>query len=161
MTLSGAWKSRSSQISYAIDLVPCRKKGCQLWLEIEDLAGLPDRLLLGLLARSLDELHLGAIRANLGDLRRRSIGRRQDLDAHSTGGAIRRNRCAAIAGAVLQRGIDAELPEIGQHHGGAAILEAAGRVEPFQLEERPEIIPFLLHRRVASFPLRNGSGDLV
>jgi hypothetical protein len=55
---------------------------------------------------------------------------------------------------------DAELPEIGQHHGGAAILEAAGRVEPFQLEERPEIIPLLLHQRGAAFAQRNRLGDL-
>ncbi len=32
MMLSGALKPRSSQISYASDFVPSRKKGCQLWL---------------------------------------------------------------------------------------------------------------------------------
>src|SRR5260370_31677 len=32
---------------------------------VEDLSGLPDRFVLGLLARSLDELHLGAVHANL------------------------------------------------------------------------------------------------
>ncbi|KAG0911311.1 hypothetical protein G6F31_021518 [Rhizopus arrhizus] len=31
-TLSGAWKPKSSHISYAMDFVPCRKNGCQLWL---------------------------------------------------------------------------------------------------------------------------------
>lgn len=126
---------------------------------VEDLTGLAYRLFLGLLARSLDELHLGTVSTNLSDLCRRGIGRRQYFDAHSAGRTIRRNGCAAISGAILQHRIDAKLPEIRQHHGGAAILEAASRVEPFQLEERPEIVPFLLHQRGAAFAQRNRFGD--
>ena len=91
---------------------------------VEDLAGLADRLALGFFARPFDQLHLGAIGAHLRDLGRRRIGRRQDLHAHAAGGAIGRHRRAAIARTVFEHCVDAELPHIGQHHRGAAILEA-------------------------------------
>jgi hypothetical protein len=42
--LSGTAKSKSQLM--AIDLVPCGKKGCQLWL-VKHLAGLAYRLVLG------------------------------------------------------------------------------------------------------------------
>ena len=46
------------------------------------------------------------------------------------------------------------------HDGRAAVLEAAGRREPFELEVRPAASPWMLHERRTALAHRHRFGDL-
>ncbi len=75
------------------------------------------------------------MRAHLHGLRRAGGGGRHDRRLHSAGGGVGGHRGAAVAGAVLQHLAHALRAQQRQHDAGAAVLEAAGRHEPFALQQ--------------------------
>src|ERR1700730_16875376 len=70
------------------------------------------------------------------------------------------HRGPTVTRTVFQHGIDADLPEKGQHDRRAAVLEGAGRIEPFQLEERTKVAPSLLDERRAALTQRDRLRDI-
>ena len=117
---------------------------------VEDAGRLPDRLVLGLLARAGHELHVGAEGAHLRDLGRLRRRGAEDAHLHARRGAEGGDRRAAIARAVLEDRPDPGLSQVGHHHRRAAVLEAGGRREPLELEEQPRPLPLLLDERRAA-----------
>ena len=103
---------------------------------VEDRLRLPDRLVSRVLSSPGNQLDLGAVGAHLHGLGRARRGGNQDLRFQAAGRRVGRDRGAAVAGTVLQQPRDALLAQRRNHHRGAAVLEAAGRGKPFELEER-------------------------
>ncbi len=125
---------------------------------VEDRIRLPDGGVGGVLAGAGDQLDLGAGGPHLHGLGRRGRGRDQDPGAHPGRCRVGRHRGTAIAGGILQHRVDPLLAQDRQHHGRAAILEAAGGGEPFELETGVAAPPGPAHQRGAALPERDRIG---
>ena len=102
---------------------------------VEDRAGPGDGGVGGVLTGAGDEFHRRAMGAHLHRLGRAGGVRRHDRRGDTSGGGIGGDRGAAVAGAILQHMVNALGAQQRQHHTRAAILEAAGWVEPLALQQ--------------------------